>query len=1022
MRTFRSKNFCQSLLQDVSAKVFESPLNKCVVIFFLFIHILNIPVCAQVSQLRFKHYTTADGLSQGDAYRIARDSRGFMWFSTSDGLNRFDGYNFKVFKPLNNDSTSIAGNRINSIIENKSGMLWVGSNEALNRYDFKTDRFEHFYMPDSLHQKLKVYYEPFFIDDKNELWFIYSTNLASMNLSSGKITTYPFADGAMEGFTTVDYPERKLGRHLSKIYTTGNTGLHIINMDKRKIDFYFSSNPKNEFGSSVRINEALEDKNHILWLSTMKGLMSFNPFTKKTQLYNEYKGKKITSCVGIEWDKDGNLWCASAGMGLSVFNTTKKIFISNYCKNPIDPESIGRNFTNSLFIDKDNDVWIGIDPDGIDKITPSYQQLNYVKISLRQDESYSSSVGPLYEIDTNNLVICSNHADIIRYNKMTGVSQKVSLPEGLKESTDVTSILDSRKRIWIASDAGLYCSDEKLQTFNLVEKKDFDNATLFELNQKIFIGAIGGLFTILVNGRTNHVDTLHLFDNKIISFLGKSPAGLLCTTTFDKELFLIDMNGSKPVIVKKIVFDFQIKSIFFQDEDTMWLATSGGLAKYIISQNALKMFTEEDGLANNFVYCVFKGNDGNLWMSTNHGISKFDMVTETFKNYGLADGTQALEYNSHSFYQSSFGTLYFGGVRGFNYFNPSKIKEFVFEPPVQLLNVTVNGNAFPLGKFLDKKEYPKFKSDENNISIEFAAIDFNRNDNINYLYKLHDIDKWISMGNRRTLNFANLSPGDYYLKVKAQYSYNTTSPHFLKLSFTVLPPFYKTYWFITIACVVFILIVYSMYRYRVNEIKKFYAMRTNISQDLHDEIGSTLGSISIYSEVAKKLSVTNENADEAISKIGSVSRELVDKMSDIVWSINPNNESFEQLQNRMQAFAAMMLRPHEIQFSFHSPGNGNSPVFSMQKRRNIYLIFKEAINNIVKYAECKTVNIDLSIRENNFCLLIKDDGKGFDLFSNSVFNGNGIKNMQSRCNDIGAQLNIDTVISEGTMIKVTLKL
>jgi len=153
-----------------------------------------------------------------------------------------------------------------------------------------------------------------------------------------------------------------------------------------------------------------------------------------------------------------------------------------------------------------------------------------------------------------------------------------------------------------------------------------------------------------------------------------------------------------------------------------------------------------------------------------------------------------------------------------------------------------------------------------------------------------------------------------------------------------------------------------------------------------------------------------------------VSRELIDKMGDIVWSINPNNESFEQLQNRMQAFAAMMLTPHEIQFSFHSPGNGNSPVFSMQKRRNIYLIFKEAINNIVKYAECKTVNIDLSIRENNFCMLISDDGKGFDLFSNSVFNGNGIKNMRSRSADMHAQLIIDSVIDKGTVIKVTLKL
>ena len=189
------------------------------------------------------------------------------------------------------------------------------------------------------------------------------------------------------------------------------------------------------------------------------------------------------------------------------------------------------------------------------------------------------------------------------------------------------------------------------------------------------------------------------------------------------------------------------------------------------------------------------------------------------------------------------------------------------------------------------------------------------------------------------MNFVNLSPDKYTVEVEAQYSYNKVSPHLLKLSFTILPPFYETHWFIIIACVVFILVVYSMYRYRVNEIKKLYAMRTNISQDLHDEIGSTLGSISIYSEVAKKLSVANEKADEAISKIGSVSRELIDKMSDIVWSINPHNESFEQLQNRMEAFAAIMLTPREIEFTFHSPTANQLIPHCQCKKEKIFISF-----------------------------------------------------------------------------------
>ena len=1000
--------------------------HKYTIFFLLSFHILTTKSKAQLSQLRFKHYTTTDGLSQGSIYHVAQDSRGFMWFGTFDGLDRYDGYNFRVFRPDFNDSNSIKGGRINSIVEDKFGMLWIGTYEALNRYDFKTDRFEPFYVEDNAHQKLRVSYDPFFIDDRNELWFTYEFHdLGSINLTSGKITTYPFADGLLDEFVTAGYPESQFYRPLSKIYSVGSDGLHVIDIVNKRTQFYFSSNSKNKSGSKTLIVQVLEDKSHILWLASKNGLISFDPVTLRTQFYDKYNAiKKNIIVYRIAFDREGNLWCGSYKNGLILFNTTIKKFCKNYVANPVNFESIRQNNIASLFIDRDQNIWIGIDPNGIDKTNPFYEQFNRVKINPeKKNQDYTSSIWSISEIDSNNMLTCSNHEDLIIYNKTKDESVKFDLPKGFKGSEIFNAIFDSRKRIWIAADSGIFYSDDELKTIKLILKKSNKyNVCLLENNKRIFIGTGNGLFTLPMNGQTNEAVTMHLFDGKGISTINKSPKGVLFVATENKELFLIQQDSINPQTAKKIVFDFLIKSIFFQNEDTVWFGTGSGLVRYVVSKNSLKIYTEKNGLANNLVYAIVKGNDGNLWMSTNHGISKFNLFTKEFSNYGLEEGTQALEFNSHSFFQSYSGILYFGGVNGFNYFNPEKIKGFDFRPPLQLLNILVNGTSISLGRFLNQSKPVIFPANENNISIEFAAIDFNRNDNINYLYKLHDNDAWTSIGNRRTLNFVNLSPDKYTVEVEAQYSYNKVSPHLLKLSFTILPPFYETHWFIIIACVVFILVVYSMYRYRVNEIKKLYAMRTNISQDLHDEIGSTLGSISIYSEVAKKLSVANEKADEAISKIGSVSRELIDKMSDIVWSINPNNESFEQLQNRMQAFAAIMLTPREIEFTFHSPDGSVNPGLSMQKRRNIYLIFKEAINNIVKYAECKTVNIDLSIRENNFCMMIKDDGKGFDLFSNSVFNGNGIKNMRSRSADMHAQLIIDSVINEGTIIKVTLKL
>jgi len=205
--------------------------------------------------------------------------------------------------------------------------------------------------------------------------------------------------------------------------------------------------------------------------------------------------------------------------------------------------------------------------------------------------------------------------------------------------------------------------------------------------------------------------------------------------------------------------------------------------------------------------------------------------------------------------------------------------------------------------------------------------------------------------------------------------------------------------------------------------------RLRISRELHDDIGSTLGSISIYSEVAKKRNAKNESANEVLAKIGFASRELIDKMSDIVWSLNPNNESFEQLQNRMMAFAAMMLAPRNISYEFSTGEKVKAIRLTGEQRKNIFLIFKEALYNIVKYADSKNVHIILTTQKNGLAMIIQDDGKGFDVSrffngeapsSGEYLGGNGIKNMQARADDMNAILRIDSKINEGTTVQLTL--
>ena len=220
---------------------------------------------------------------------------------------------------------------------------------------------------------------------------------------------------------------------------------------------------------------------------------------------------------------------------------------------------------------------------------------------------------------------------------------------------------------------------------------------------------------------------------------------------------------------------------------------------------------------------------------------------------------------------------------------------------------------------------------------------------------------------------------------------------------------------------------YAFYRFRKNKQlehqQSLLAERLRISRELHDDMGSTLSSISVYSEVAKNRAAKNENETEVLQKIGNASRELIEKMSDIVWSLNPNNENFEQLKNRMMAFAAMMLTPKGILFEFEIDDKLKSTAIAPEQRKNIFLIYKEAINNIVKYAEATSVKVKVKVKENKLSLVIIDNGVGFDSLSfvegrGEAYNGNGLKNMKARAEEIKALFNVSSRINEGVKIEL----
>jgi len=318
----------------------------------------------------------------------------------------------------------------------------------------------------------------------------------------------------------------------------------------------------------------------------------------------------------------------------------------------------------------------------------------------------------------------------------------------------------------------------------------------------------------------------------------------------------------------------------------------------------------------------------------------------------------------------------------------------------------------------------KLAYNENNLVFNFSATSLRSEDKVLYSYQLikgDDSSAWSKPQKIHSISFVSLAPGAYVLNVKAVTHDNVWSKVPAEYSFIILPPWWATWWFRLLVATVAVAAVLGLYKLRLNEVRKIMAIRLKISRDLHDEVGSTLSGIGLLSEVAMQ-QLNNNKAAEAknsIYKININSDEMLEKMSDIVWAINPGNDSFEKMINRLKSYAKNTTDTLGIQLHF-KPGNGLERYkLDMQTKSNIYLICKEAINNAVKYSGCDNLSFVLQQEDHRLNIGVIDDGKGFDTLKD--FDGNGLKNMMSRAREINADLRLNSEKDRGTSVNLLLK-
>ncbi|HRH59969.1 MAG TPA: triple tyrosine motif-containing protein, partial [Chitinophagaceae bacterium] len=466
----------------------------------------------------------------------------------------------------------------------------------------------------------------------------------------------------------------------------------------------------------------------------------------------------------------------------------------------------------------------------------------------------------------------------------------------------------------------------------------------------------------------------------------------------------------------------------------LWLGTNGnGFDKFdMLKEKTVEHYSIADGLPNNVVYGILPDKAGNLWMSTNKGLSCFTPATKEFRNFSAEDGLLGDEFNHFDYMKLKNGDLLFGGVDGFTTFNPAAILQKQKQAPIVFTGLSISNKPVewkkdstiitsPIGYAQTITLHPG----QNMFTISFASLEFRSNKKKFYKYKLDGFDEdWTTPTNKNEATYTNLSPGTYIFHVTGTNSDGVWNEKGISITVLVLPAWYQTYWFMAAVIILVAAGLYMLYRYRLQQVLKMVKLRNRIASDLHDEIGSTLSSISLYGAAAKKMVTGNEAANSILSKINVNTTAMMEAMSDIVWAINTRNDGLDNLANRMRNFAVQISEAKNIELHFTENEDLPAMPLDMVARKNMYLIFKEAVNNAVKYSGCKNLWISFLSEPNILKLTIKDDGKGFakQEISAQVSGGNGMINMKNRAQEIRGELFIHSEDGKGTEVILKLHL
>ena len=1000
--------------------------------------------CNSEAQLYFKtkNLSVENGLSDNRVTCFHKDKKGFMWIGTRNGLNRYDGHSFKVFRP--SAGNSISNEIINDIDEDSRGRIWVATMEGLNIYDPPTNNWTCMMPdPDTLVQAIPNFIVWDIMIDKNDLVWIASDvhQFCSYDFSRDKFTFYDWPGFARSNPTIKQYKYKSIQKFSAKsdheFWLGTTTGLVLLNTDDRQFRFIGSG------GYYAYVLDLVYDTgNKKVFISTEESkLFSYDETENK---YSEVfaDGAQYPSTSFFQPDQN-EIWMPSEKGLIKISSDRKKIRVEQNI-----PQLTGTLLpggTMSVYTDDDHIRWVAT-KNGVSVFDPSASYSSFLPLLPVSDkESINNIGGVLYDDSSQCYFVCShNPAAVFIINKASGqINKTMTDANGNQLQLCINIEKDRDNNLWLLTDNHVYNYNRNTGKFVLFPTPDKGTKMTF---RDMLHDEEGNYWFAPYNGRLFYYNTVQ---NKFIvpkdsslkhirNITGISPVGNkgdILIGSFGEGIYSYNLFTGRRVNYYNEKGEVAYSALFLIndiDKDangTLWVATSsGGVFRYDPGKPFEKAFTGFDmkaGFTNNNILSVCSDDDTTLWLLSGNGLSAmntrgqflFDLKDELPFNFTSYTSDNIYP---HDIFFSSPNKELLVGVCGGLLIHSLEQKDRLDSFPIVITKIKASGKTLT-DLQISGASALRIPYRSNSITFEFAGLFYGNDPDLVFEYKLDGNDKdWINANNIFEVGYQNLPPGKYIFSVRARKRGGIVVSEMQGYPFRIIPSFRQTWLFYLLIATILFAGVYVLFRYRLNQKLKLFEMRNRISQDLHDEIGASMSGINLLSQMAAEKLQHNkpQEAAEYLGKVKNYTQDVIEKLSDMVWIFNPQNDSIDKLLLRLKSFTISVALSKNIKVHFVTDKASEAINLTIRQRKAIFLISKEAINNAFKSSSCSNIYYHLTANGSKWLLRIQDDGKGFILTEKTE--GNGLRNMQARADEIGAKFNIKSQPGVGTTILLEL--